>query len=147
MNSYNSYDAVPVASSRRILTDILRNELGFKGYISSDWGSVDMLRTFHRTAVDKADAARQAVHAGVDIEVYGDNYKKLDSLVRSGILPEKEIDRCVSRILTAKFAMGLFDDPAIPDYENLDSAIHTRQAVSLALEAARESAVLFKKQQ
>ena len=144
MNSYNSYDAAPVASSRRILTDILRNELGFKGYISSDWGSVDMLRTFHKTAVDKADAARQAVLAGVDMEVYGDNYKKLDSLVRSGNLPEKEIDRCVSRILTAKFAMGLFDDPAISDYENLDSAIHTPQAVSLALEAARESAILLK---
>jgi beta-glucosidase len=144
MNSYNSYDAVPVASSRKILTDILRNELGFKGYISSDWGSVDMLRTFHRTAADKADAARQAVLAGVDMEVYGDNYKKLDSLVKSGNLPEKQIDLCVSRILTAKFAMGLFDNPAIPDYENLDSVIHTRQAVSLALEAARESAVLLK---
>ena len=107
MNSYNSYESVPVAASHWILDDILRGEMGFKGYISSDWGSVEMLRSLHHAAKDKADAARQAVIAGVDVEVDGDCYETLDSLVRSGVLPEKEIDKCVSRVLTAKFAMGL----------------------------------------
>jgi beta-glucosidase len=144
MNAYSSYEAVPVTKSRKLLTDILREELGFKGYISSDWGSVDMLRHFHRTAKNKAEAAMQAVLAGVDVEVSGNNYTKLDSLVKAGVLPESEIDRCVARVLTAKFAMGLFDDTTTPDYKNLDKLIHTGQAIQLALEAARESAVLLK---
>ena len=143
MNSYNSYESVPVAASHWILDDILRGEMGFKGYISSDWGSVEMLRSLHHAAKDKADAARQAVIAGVDVEVDGDCYETLDSLVRSGVLPEKEIDKCVSRVLTAKFAMGLFDK----DYTkraNLSQTVHTPEAVELALEAARESAILVK---
>lgn len=143
MNSYNSYEAIPVAASHWILDDILRGEMGFKGYITSDWGSVDMLRHFHHTAKDKAEAARQAVVAGIDLEVDGDCYERLDSLVRAGGLDESEIDKCVSRILTAKFAMGLFEK----DYEavaDLSQTVHTPQAVELALEAARESAVLLK---
>jgi beta-glucosidase len=144
MNSYNSYDGVPIAASRKILTDLLRGELGFKGYISSDWGSVDMLRSFHCTAANKAEAAKQAVLAGVDEEVSGTCYEKLDSLVKAGGLPEEEIDVCVSRILTAKFAMGLFDDRTAATAENLKKALHTKEARALALEAARESAILLK---
>ncbi len=143
MNSYNSYDAVPVAASHRMLEELLRGELGFTGYVTSDWGSVDMLRHFHHTAATKAEAARQAVLAGVDVEVDGDCYASLDSLVRAGGIAESEIDKCVARILTAKFAMGLFekDFEAVPD---LAATVHTPGAVALALEAARESAVLVK---
>lgn len=144
MNSYNSYEAVPIAASKKILTGILRDELGFKGYISSDWGSVDMLRHFHFTAANKAEAAKQAVLAGVDIEVDGNCYEKLDSLVKAGGLDESEIDKCVSRILTAKFAMGLFDDNTIPDSTNLKNVLHRQESSQLALEAARESAILLK---
>lgn len=144
MNSYNSYEAVPIAASKRILTGILRDELGFKGYISSDWGSVDMLRHFHHTAANKAEAAIQAVLAGVDVEVDGDCYAKLDSLVKAGALPESEIDKCVSRILTAKFAMGLFDEKTVPNSETLKKVIHTEESQKLALETARESAILLK---
>lgn len=143
MNSYNSYEAIPVAASHRMLDDILRGELGFRGYVTSDWGSVDMLRSFHRTAADKAEAARQAVLAGVDVEVDGDCYASLDSLVRAGRLDEREIDKCVSHILAAKFSMGLFEK----DYEklaDLAATVHTPEAVALALEAARESAVLVR---
>ncbi len=146
MNSYNSYEAIPIAASHWLLDDILRGEMGFKGYITSDWGSVDMLRTFHHTAKNKAEAARQAVIAGVDVEVDGDCYEKLDSLVRAGALDEREIDKCVSRILTAKFAMGLFEK----DYTkvaDLSKSIHTPEAIELALEAARESAILLKNDQ
>lgn len=144
MNAYSSYEAIPIAASKRILTGILREELGFKGYISSDWGSVDMLRYFHSTAANKAEAAKQAVLAGVDVEVDGDCYATLDSLVKVGGLAESEIDKCVSRILTAKFAMGLFDDNTIPDFENLSKVIHTQESQQVALETARESAVLLK---
>jgi len=144
MNSYNSYEAVPVAASKKLLTDILRDELGFKGYISSDWGSVDMLRHFHFTAANKAEAAKQAVLAGVDVEVDGNCYEKLDSLVKAGGLDESFIDKSVSRILTAKFAMGLFDDNTIPEKNNLMKVLHSKESIELALEAARESAILLK---
>ena len=141
MNAYNSYEAVPIAASKKILTGILRDELGFKGYISSDWGSVDMLRYFHCTAANKAEAAKQAVLAGIDVEVDGNNYASLDSLVKTGELAESEIDKCVSRILTAKFAMGLFEDNSMPDTKDL---LHTAEAQQLALEAAREAVILLK---
>lgn len=144
MNAYSSYEAIPIAASKHLLTGILRDELGFKGYISSDWGSVDMLSYFHLTAANKADAAKQAVLAGVDVEVDGNCYASLDSLVKAGGLAESEIDKCVSRILTAKFSMGLFDDNTIPDLENLKDVIHTKEAQQTALEAARESAILLK---
>ncbi len=144
MNSYNSYEAVPIAASKKILTGILRDELGFKGYISSDWGSVDMLRHFHQTAANKAEAAIQAVLAGIDVEVDGNCYAKLDSLVKAGAISEKEIDKCVSRILTAKFAAGLFDNYQYPDPDQLKNIIHTQEAQQLALDAARESAILLK---
>lgn len=142
MNSYNSYDGIPAAANRYLLEDILRGELGFKGYVTSDWASVDMLRRFQFTAGNKAEAARQAVVAGVDCEVDGNCYEKLDSLVRAGALSEKEIDKCAGRVLAAKFAMGLFEQDAV-SREDLSQVVHTPQAVELALEAARESIVLL----
>ena len=142
MNAYSAYDGVPLAASVHIMEDILRGELDFKGFISSDWGSVGMLHSFHHTAADNAEAARQSVLAGVDMEVSGNCYAELDNLVKNGALKESDIDKCVARILTAKFAMGLFENPNIPDPEKMKNAIHTPQAVELALEAAREAAVL-----
>lgn len=144
MNSYNSYGGIPIAKSKKILTNILRNELGFNGYVTSDWGSVDMLRHFHKTAENKAEAARQSVIAGIDIEVDGNNYEKLDSLVKIGTLSESDIDKCVTRILTAKFAIGLFDNKIATDCLDLDKVIHTKEAQQIALDVARESAVLLK---
>ncbi|MDR3093664.1 MAG: glycoside hydrolase family 3 C-terminal domain-containing protein [Bacteroidales bacterium] len=144
MNPYSSYDGVPVVSSKRFMDDILRGDLGFRGYVSSDWGSIGMLYSFHKTAADPADAARQAVLAGIDCEVGGGCYEHLNELVHSGQLSESDIDRCVERILRAKFAIGLFDRPNIPDMANLKKVIHTPEAVRLSLEVARESAVLLK---
>ena len=103
-----------------------------------------MLRHFHFTAANKAEAAKQAVLAGVDVEVDGNCYETLDSLVETGGLSESEIDKCVGRILTAKFAMGLFDDNTIPNLENLKDVLHSKEAQQIALETARESAILLK---
>ncbi|MDI3318358.1 glycoside hydrolase family 3 N-terminal domain-containing protein [Pinibacter soli] len=143
MNAYSSYDRVPVAASHHILTDILRNDLGFNGYVYSDWASVQMLYNFHYTAKDSANAALQAVKAGLDLEVWSDCYGTLDSLVQSGALPVKYIDTAVARILRAKFVIGLFENP-YPDLELLKTSIHTPQSVQLALDIARESIVLMK---
>jgi beta-glucosidase len=144
MNGYSSYEGVPLAASRKLMTDVLRGELGFRGYVSSDWTSIDMLHSFHLTADGAADAARQAVLAGMDCEVAGGCYAHLNELVRNGQLSENDINQCVARILAVKFATGMFDHPNIPDLANLSNVIHTPEAISLSLDAARESAVLLK---
>ncbi len=144
MNPYSAYDGVPIVSSKRFMDDILRGELGFRGYVSSDWGSIDMLHSFHKTATGPADAARQAVLAGIDSEVVGRCYEHLNELVANGQLSERDIDRCVERILRVKFAVGMFEKPNIPDMANLKKVIHTPEAIRLSLEVARESAVLLK---
>lgn len=143
MNAYSSYDGIPMASSHHILTDILRNELGFKGYVYSDWGAVEMLYKFQHTAKDAGDAALQAVRAGVDVEIWSDCFEKLDSLVKIGALPVSVIDSSVSRILRAKFTIGLFDHP-FADTSDMDHKIHSPESVKLALNIARESIVLLK---
>lgn len=143
MNAYSSYDGLPMAASRHVLTDILRKEFGFKGYVYSDWASVEMLYNFHYTAQGPAEAALQAVKAGLDFEVWSNCYEKLDSLVRHGALPLHYIDTAVARILTAKFSIGLFEHP-YPNLAALKTDIHTPQSVQLALDIARESIVLLK---
>jgi beta-glucosidase len=143
MNAYSSYDGIPMAASHHVLTDILRKEFGFKGYVYSDWGAVEMLYSFQHTAKDPADAALQAVKAGLDEEIWSNCFEKLDSLVRAGALPVHYIDSAVSRILRAKFTIGLFDHP-YPNLPALKTDIHSPQSVQLALNIARESIVLLK---
>jgi beta-glucosidase len=101
------------------------------------------LYSFHRTAKTPADAALQAVKAGLDFEVWSNCYEKLDSLVLSGALPVKYIDQAFSRILRAKFTIGLFEHP-FPDLANLKKEIHSPASIRLALDIARESIVLLK---
>ena len=143
MNAYSSYDGIPMAASHHLLTEILRNEFGFKGYVYSDWGAVEMLYSFHHTAKNLADAALQAVKAGLDEEIWSNCFEKLDSLVVSGALPIRYIDSAVSRILRGKFTIGLFDHP-LPDLANLKVEMHTPEASQLSLNLARESIVLLK---
>ncbi len=143
MNCYSSYDGEPVTGSVSIMTDLLRKHLGFKGYVYSDWGSITMLNSFHRTANSRADAARQAVEAGIDLEAGSKNYAHLEELVSQNKIDLKYIDSAVSNILYAKFASGLFED-ALPDTTVLERYIHTPQSVKLAREIAEESIVLLK---
>ena len=142
MNAYSAYDGIPMAASHHVLTDILRNEFGFKGYVYSDWGAVEMLYSFQHTEKDAADAALQAVKAGLDMEIWSDCFEKLDSLVTSGALPVRYIDSAVSRILRAKFSIGLFEHP-YADWAD-GKKMHTPASVQLALNIARESIVLLK---
>ncbi|RZM10740.1 MAG: beta-glucosidase, partial [Pedobacter sp.] len=81
MNCYSSYDGEAITGSSYFLTDLLRKTLGFKGYVYSDWGSIEMLSSFHKTATDNMDAAQQAVRAGLDLEASGEDYAGLEKLV------------------------------------------------------------------
>lgn len=144
MSVYSSYDGYALSSSKEIYTDLLRDKLGFKGYVYSDWGAVGMLHNFHKVADSYAKAALLALTAGVDLEAPAPKcYQYLDSLVKNKILDEKYIDNAVSHILYAKFKSGLFENPYV-DEKNILSKIHTQEHVALAKEMADESIVLLK---
>ena len=143
MNCYSSYDGVPIASSKYFMTDILRNELGFKGYVISDWESVLMLKYFHHTAATNVDAAMQAIEAGIDLEAASNCYLELEKLVNEKKFDVKYINQAVNRVLYVKFVIGLFDHP-LNDGIDLSTIIHSKESIELAKEMADESIVLLK---
>lgn len=144
MPGYHEVDGVPVHASRWLLTDVLRKEWGFNGYIFSDYGAIGMLDNFHKTAHNKAESAYQAITAGVDLEAPGRYaYGELEGLVRNGKLPQAVVDTAVSNILRVKFKMGLFDRPYRKP-EALAKKVHKKESISLAQQIAEESIVLLK---
>ena len=144
MPSYNEVDGVPAHANRWLLTDVLRREWGFTGLVVSDYFGVEQLQSRHHVAADKADAAAQALDAGVDLELpdpYG--FSELVGLVKSGRLPESAVDRPVARMLRAKFLAGLFETRYV-DPDRAERVTNTPEHQALALEAARKSIVLLK---
>ncbi len=105
MSAFNTINGVPSSANRRLLTDVLRDEWGFRGFVVSDWSAVQELM-HHGIAATKADAAAAAITAGVDMAMVDATYTEL-----GGRVPEAVIDRAVRRVLKAKFDAGLFDDP------------------------------------
>jgi beta-glucosidase len=144
MPSYNEVDGVPSHASAWLLQDVLRREWGFRGVVVGDYFGVEQLVSRHRVARDKADAAVQALAAGVDVELPdGDAYRELPALVRDGRVAESAIDRAVAGVLRAKFLAGLFERPYV-DPDEAERATNTPEHQALALEAARRSIVLLK---
>ena len=142
MSCYSSYDGVAMTGSHYYMTDILRGELGFKGYVYSDWGSVDRLETFHHVVDSQEDAAKMALTAGVDLDIDG-AYETLGKMVESGKLDIKYIDQAVRRVLTVKFTLGLFDHP-YGDPGKVAKVVHSAANVAISKEVADESAILLK---
>ena len=142
MSSYDSWNRVPNSASKFLLTDLLRDKWGFKGYVYSDWGAVGMLHSFQRIAASTEEAARLAISAGLDFEAAGGCYQELETAVKEGRISEEVIDRAVSNVLRVKFEMGLFDNP----YRNLDgkAIVRTPEHVALSRRIADESIVLLK---
>ena len=146
MPSYNEVDGIPAHANSWLLTDVLRREWGFSGLVVSDYFGVEQMQTRHHVAADKADAAAQALDAGVDLELpdpYG--FSELVGLVKSGRMAESVIDRSVARMLRAKFLAGLFETPYV-DPDRAERVTNTPEHQALALEAARKSIVLLKNQ-
>lgn len=142
MGCYSAYDGVPMAHSSYYMTDFLRDELGFKGFVYSDWGSVDRLRIFHFATESMADAGKKALMAGIDMDVWDWAYSTLQEQVEKGIIDEAYIDRACRRVLTAKFRLGLFDDPyGQPD--KVDKVVRCKEHVALSRKMAEESIVLL----
>lgn len=144
MPSYNEIDGIPSHANRWMLHDVLRGEWKFDGTIVSDWSAIQDLITRHHLAEDKAEAARLALAATVDIELPDiETYQTLVEQVKTGRVPVAQIDDAVRRLLTAKFLLGLFENPFVdPDAAARISGASTHR--SLALEAARQSIILLK---
>ena len=144
MPSYNEIDGLPSHKNRWLIDRVLRQEWGFRGMVVSDYFAIEQLASRHGVASDLADAARQALTAGVDIELPDPRaYEKLVDLVRSGRVSEAALDRSVARLLRAKFLAGLFENPYV-DPERAEQVSNTPEHQALALDAARRSIILLK---
>ncbi len=141
MSSFNSLNSVPATAYRYTLTDILRREWNFGGFVVSDWGAVGEL-VAHGVALDDATAAQKAILAGLDMDMESGAYhSRLVSLVRANAVPEAIVDEAVRRVLRVKFALGLFDHPYVD--ENAMPYQATPDKRALARKAAEESIVLL----
>ncbi|MEZ5426950.1 MAG: glycoside hydrolase family 3 N-terminal domain-containing protein [Pyrinomonadaceae bacterium] len=144
MPAYHEIDGVPVHANRWLLDDVLRKEWGFQGVIVSDYYAMTQLMELHHVAGDKASAARQALEAGLDIELPDPDVNlTLVEQVKSGKIPESLIDQAASRVLRSKFQVGLFENP----YVDPDKALRltdTAEDRQLAAEAARKAIVLLR---
>jgi len=148
MSSYNDYDGVPVSGSRWFLTDLLRKEWGFEGYVVSDSEAVEYLSDKHKVAESYEDAVAQCVNAGLNIRTTFRTPESfvipLRNAVRDGKISLKTIDERVADILRVKFRLGLFDSPYRGDAEEALRRVHSAENQALSLRAARESMVLLK---
>lgn len=144
MASYNEIDGIPNHVNRWLLDDVLQQEWGFQGYVTSDGNGLQMLVETHHVAADKADAARKALAAGVDFDLSdGSVFATLVDQVREGKVPESEVDRAVARVLAAKFRLGLFENPYVdPDYA--ERITNSPEHQKLALKTAQKAIVLLK---
>lgn len=138
-------NGVPGHVNHQLLTDILRKELGFDGFVVSDWQDIKKLVSEWRIAANEKEATRMSVMAGVDMSMVPSDYSFSDlmiQLVKENKVPMSRIDEAVSRILLVKYQTGLFDKP-MPD-ASLKSNFATAESRAIALEAARESMTLLK---
>ena len=142
MAAFNALNGMPSAANPWLLTDVLRGQWGFDGFVTSDWASIHELLG-HGIAADGAEAARKALLAGVDMDMMGQLYiRHIPSEVRAGRVPEAVVDEAVRRVLRTKVRMGLFDKPDI-DASRVDAIFPTPESRRAAREVARETLVLL----
>src|SRR5713226_1963357 len=138
-------NGIPGHVNHHILTDILRDELGFKGFVVSDWEDIKKLVTVWHVAANEKEATRMAVMAGIDMSMVPLDYSFADyliALVKEGAVPQSRVDEAVRRILRVKFELGLFEN-SMPN-ATLKSKIGLAESRQAALQAARESMTLLK---
>lgn len=148
MSSYNDYDGIPIQGSPYWLTERLRGDFGFRGYVVSDSDAVEYLHTKHHVAADMKESVRQSVEAGLNVRCTfrtPDSYVlPLREFVKEGTIPMSMIDDRVRDILRVKFLTGQFDHPYQTDYEAADREVDGPENNEVALRASRESIVLLK---
>ena len=133
MNSFNEIGGQPTASSKRLLNDVLRGELGFDGFVISDWGAIEQLKN-HGVAENDKQAAELALNAGLDMDMSDECYiKHLPELIEEGKISEETLNNAVRNVLRVKLRLGLFEHPYAPEYET-DEKEHGKHARELASE-------------
>jgi len=148
MSSYNDWDGVPVSSSYYFLTELLRKQFGFNGFVVSDSEAVEFVYTKHHVAEDYKEAVRQVAEAGMNVRTnftQPENFiLPLRELVKEGKLSNKTLDRNVADVLRVKFQLGLFDAPYVKDTKAADRIVASADTKDFVLQMARESLVLLK---
>jgi beta-glucosidase len=146
MPSYNEIDGIPSHANRDLLEGILRREWAFAGHTVSDYFGIRELKEKHSVAGSYEECARQALEAGVDIELpYAEVYPLLVEQVKQGKISEATLNDAVARVLRSKFITGLFDDPYV-DPDLAEKISNCQEHRELALRAAREAIILLKNQ-
>ncbi len=143
MTSYNSIDGIPCTSNHYLLTQLLRNEWKFRGFVVSDLYSIEGIHESHFVAPTKENAAIQSVMAGVDVDLGGDAYTNLCHAVQSGQMDKTVIDTAVCRVLRMKFEMGLFEHPYV-DPKIAAKTVRRKEHIELARKIAQSSITLLK---
>ena len=143
MTSYNSIDGIPCTSNHNLLTQLLRNEWKFRGFVVSDLYSIEGIHESHFVAPTKENAAIQSVTAGVDVDLGGDAYTNLCHAVQSGQMDKTVIDTAVCRVLRMKFEMGLFEHPYV-DPKIAAKTVRRKEHIELARKIAQSSITLLK---
>ncbi len=145
MCAYQRIDGQPCCSQTRYEQQILRDEWGFQGLITSDCGAIrDFLPRWHNTAKDGAEAAAKAVLAGTDVEC-GSEYRNLPEAVRRGDIKEADLDRSLRRLLVARFQLGDFDSDDLVSWTKIpETVIASKEHKDLAYRMAQKSIVLLK---
>jgi len=144
MCAYNRTNEEPCCANKKLMTDILRGEWGFNGYVVSDCGAIRDIWEGHKFVKTEAEASAVAVRAGTDLTC-GKEYVTLLQAVKQGLITEAEIDTAVKRLMTARFRLGMFDPPEMVQYARIPfSENDTPEHRQLALQSARESIVLLK---
>lgn len=143
MTSYNSIDGTPCTSNHYLLTQLLRNEWKFRGFVVSDLYSIEGIHESHFVAPTKENAAIQSVMAGVDVDLGGDAYTNLCHAVQSGQMDKAVIDTAVCRVLRMKFEMGLFEHPYV-DPKIAAKTVRRKEHIELARKIAQSSITLLK---
>ena len=144
MSSFNDFMGIPASGSKWLLYDLLRKELGFKGFVVSDWKAVNEM-IIHGVAADGRDAAELAMKAHLNMDMLGGDYiAHGEELVRTGRISEKLIDELCREVLVVKYQLGLFDDPYRYGKQNLSEVYYRPENMQFARELAAESMVLLK---
>ncbi|MFC4222049.1 glycoside hydrolase family 3 N-terminal domain-containing protein [Flagellimonas marina] len=150
MSSYNDYDGIPVSGSYYFLTELLRQQYGFRGYVVSDSEAVEFIHRKHHVASDYKEGVRQVAEAGLNVRTHftppQDYIIPLRELVNDGELSMATLDRNVKDVLRVKFELGLFDQPYVKDTKAADKIV-AKDTKDFVLEMARESLVLLKNEE
>ncbi|MAU48618.1 MAG: beta-glucosidase [Flavobacteriaceae bacterium] len=144
MAAHNEVNGVPSHSNKKLMTNIIRNEWGFDGFYVSDWLDIERLETLHKVAKNFKEAVYLAVDAGIDMHMHGPNFPELVvELVNEGVLSEERVNYACSKILEAKFKLGLFENRFV-DEDDISEKIFNQHHAETALKLARQGIVLLK---